>query len=356
MKRKILYLLCVLSLLAINVLYVDYEFFIILLVVLVVPLVSWLLFAVSIVGLKMCINPEKKILTNGESVKLYLWTANRRHLFVGRHEVHLEVSYVADDKQQYAQQVHTEIDGRTAAIVYCPNHSGILNIHIYQINIQDCMGMFQAKRKYRGNCRVIVFPERVDATHQSGIYDIERPYRHSILEDETDIVDLRAFREGDKLNRIHWNLSLRSEDMIVRQYGQEIHADKYLLADLSVPEESGLEVLDRLYQAVYSAGSLYVENGLCTALLFLNTDTEKMEEFYFQTLEELEYAMRVLMQMNMQKDMTDEVVYMYMQHVFEDGQESVLFTHTDYPTDMITVANLSDTPIIDIVNYLWEQL
>lgn len=47
------------------------------------------------------------------------------------------------------------------------------------------------------------------------------------------MLDLREFADGDSVNKIHWKLSMNSDDFIVRQYGEEIEKRNTIYVDLT---------------------------------------------------------------------------------------------------------------------------
>lgn len=51
--------------------------------------------------------------------------------------------------------------------------------------------------------------------------------------DNTEVLDLREFADGDSVNKIHWKLSMNSDDFIVRQYGEEVEKRNTIIVDLT---------------------------------------------------------------------------------------------------------------------------
>lgn len=93
--------------------------------------------------------------------------------------------------------------------------------------MQDYLGLIGTQKNFRGSCQLAVLPEPVLSTRVRTGMEKQQEYRYSaVADDDSDILDLRAFRPGDNLNHIHWNLSLRTDDLIVRQYGEQIDVKK----------------------------------------------------------------------------------------------------------------------------------
>ena len=81
--------------------------------------------------------------------------------------------------------------------------------------------------------------------------------------DNTEVIDLRPYRQGDAINHIHWNLSTIGDDYIVKQYGSSIESKNIIVADIiPVENEEDRYMLDKLYSALYSVGNVFAENGI----------------------------------------------------------------------------------------------
>ena len=136
---------------------------------------------------------------------------------------------------------------------------------------QDSFGLTHTTvvLSFRGSCQLAVLPEPVLSTRIRTGMEKQQEYRYSaVADDDSDILDLRAFRPGDNLNHIHWNLSLRTDDLIVRQYGEQIDVKKVILVDLSILNTAQYRSrMDAVYTAVASIANLYVENEVNTLIL-----------------------------------------------------------------------------------------
>ena len=76
--------------------------------------------------------------------------------------------------------------------------------------------------------------------------------------------DVRAWRDGDELKRVHWKLTMRRRELIVRTFDEAARPDTLVLADLSpldgLPEER-LNCEDRICEAALGAAKAQVEAG-----------------------------------------------------------------------------------------------
>lgn len=144
-----------------------------------------------------------------------------------------------------------------------------MEVTIKSFVIYDFM-IFKGKRKINRTKSIAVFPELAYASEDKRseaeyrYYGASDEYEFSYEpEDNTEVIDLRQYRQGDAINHIHWNLSTAGDEYIVRQYGSAIKQENIIIADIiCVNNEKERFVLDDIYSALYSAGNVYAENGI----------------------------------------------------------------------------------------------
>lgn len=359
-KRRILYIVCVLSVLALNILYVEYQFFLMLLLVLLVPLMSWILFVYSVSGLKMYISLPQEMVEPGETAEIRVRAVNRRFFFAGKQVFMVGVHHSnTPSSQQELLEITGISDGmQTAVVSFEPEHSGIVDISIRKVSLQDYIGLFKVKRNFEGGCQLVVLPKPVLSLKVKPGLERQQEYHYSPIEDDdTDIVDLRPFRPGDNLNHIHWNLSLRTDELVVRQYGERASAKNVILVDLSEGKAQNFRtVLDKIYTAVYSIANLYIENGMETMVLAWDDQQKRMVCLEFDNEEGMIQAMAQLMQITCSSRAGEKVVSEYLK-AEEAGGAGVLFvTAENYENRRFEVMNVSKTEMQQMIDSLWEKI
>ena len=101
--------------------------------------------------------------------------------------------------------------------------SGYYEFGIKKIQIYDCFGFFCLSKRQKSIARVMVFPktEEVPVRLGAGVrnfygetmeYDDARPGR-----DPSETFGYREFHDGDKLQKIHWKLSARMDELMVKE-------------------------------------------------------------------------------------------------------------------------------------------
>ena len=249
-----MYIVCLLGVFWLNVIYVEYQFFLLLVLLIVVPAISGVLFELAANGLKLYLNIPQKEVHPGQLVTVCIKAVNRHVIFLGKQQFQIGVAYLntpGNEKEMLQCDGVTEKVQQTMA-EFSPKHCGIAQIDIEKVFLQDYLGLIGTQKNFRGSCQLAVLPEPVLSTRVRTGMEKQQEYRYSaVADDDSDILDLRAFRPGDNLNHIHWNLSLRTDDLIVRQYGEQIDVKKVILVDLSILNTAQYRSrMDAVYTAV----------------------------------------------------------------------------------------------------------
>lgn len=299
-RRKVGYLICLFCILWINVLYVDYSAFMLLVLFVAVPLISliymriaWLLMRVKLITKNMCI-PKEDIRISVKNKSRLAGILNRTV------NVDVRMSFLKK-KLNYDVKYYKNI----TEINIIPEHAGYMNVTIKSFVIYDFLMIFKGKRKINRTKSIAVFPELAYASEDKRseaeyrYYGASDEYEFSYEpEDNTEVIDLRQYRQGDAINHIHWNLSTAGDEYIVRQYGSAIKQENIIIADIiCVNNEKERFVLDDIYSALYSAGNVYAENGISASYAVWDDKAQEVLLYSFYDEDSLCEAVCRLMRM-----------------------------------------------------------
>ncbi|MDR1263826.1 MAG: DUF58 domain-containing protein [Oscillospiraceae bacterium] len=145
--------------------------------------------------------------------------------------------------------------------IHCP-HVGRFSVGLTQLFVEDVFGLFSFQRSRPGwRVDTLVLPriEPLDCPPFSpGESETELVSRAT--EDSTSPSGVRKYQPGDELKKIHWKLSLRKREILVKTFDQPLRPDAVVLLDCAQPTKAPLspESRDRLSDLAAS---------ICAALL-----------------------------------------------------------------------------------------
>lgn len=165
-KRRLLYIVCLLGVFWLNVIYVEYQFFLLLVLLIVVPAISGVLFELAANGLKLYLNIPQKEVHPGQLVTVCIKAVNRHVIFLGKQQFQIGVAYLntpGNEKEMLQCDGVTEKVQQTMA-EFSPKHCGIAQIDIEKVFLQDYLGLIGTQKNFRGSCQLAVLPEPVLST------------------------------------------------------------------------------------------------------------------------------------------------------------------------------------------------
>lgn len=127
----------------------------------------------------------------------------------------------------------------------CVSAAGSYTVTLEKIRIYDWTGLFHRTLRVKKSASFQVLPEvaqvglRLSERLRNfyGDSDVYDDFRAG--EDAGEIFDVREFRAGDKIQSIHWKLSAKSEELIVREDSQPRACPVVLILDDSgLPERN----------------------------------------------------------------------------------------------------------------------
>lgn len=164
-------------------------------------------------------------------------------------------------------------------------HVGVSHPGVKSCTIEDLFGLFSVTKKPRtgrGELLVLPMPFEVEkltfAPGDSGLETMARA-----TEDVTSPSDVRAYQPGDAMKKIHWKLSLRKRELMVRRFEEPVLPDCLVLMDCSPPPswghaEAEADVRDSLLETAASVMSSQMNADHAVRLPLLGEHPVELEK------------------------------------------------------------------------------
>lgn len=169
----------------------------------------------------------------GGSSKLELTLLNPSPLPIGP----LELSLSLPDGRGSGELDAGLFKPKTASFPFFLPHVGLVPVGLKAFYLRDIFGLLRVKgRKMKEPDSVAVLPRPFEVEKlQFLMRDDGRAIPNRSTEDITSPEDTRAYREGDQLKRIHWKLSSRKRELLVRRFELPAPPDTLILMDCDSP-------------------------------------------------------------------------------------------------------------------------
>ncbi len=222
---------------------------------------------------------------------------------------------------------------------YC----GRVSVKLTQLQYYDPLGILRISRKpdLQAECfvapRVHPIDSFIDMTAAAGTesntYSEEKPG-----DDPSEIFDVRAFRSGDRLRSIHWKLSSKLDELMVKEFSLPVNSGILVLLELLSPDR---EVLDALMETAASLSHFFTENQIIHRIEWYGKEEDRLHTSLIQSDEDLASLLNSLLSAQSYR----EEPYV-LKSRSKTEQDAGSFSHAVYITGKLTEAltELCDRP------------
>lgn len=179
------------------------------------------------------------------------------------------------------------------------DYCGILSIKIKSFIIYDYIKLFKCRIKSVDAADVYILPDfDTDCiSHHSKLLeneDSEAYSKNKSGDDPSEIYDLKNYIPGDKLNRIHWNLSFIQNKIITKHFSQPVNSSIIVIPDLI--KKDSIYSVDTALEILYAVSMNMLNNDISFNLCLYNNKSGENENINISDEEELISCMVTVIQ------------------------------------------------------------
>lgn len=212
-----------------------------------------------------------------EDFSVQLGVTNRSIFPIGKAEAYIEYSNLfSNEVNDFSLLMPIQSrNSQNISFRLSSKYCGIVQIKCEYINIYDPLRIFRFKVGKNISTEVIVMPEGYEISGHVCSTDRVNEESNTFSEykpgdDPSEIFDLRGYNQGDKLNRIHWKLSSKRDEFIVKDYSLPIDIPCMLFLNLQVGLEYRLPLYDTLIETLVSVSQFMLENERIHTIVYYN--------------------------------------------------------------------------------------
>lgn len=201
----------------------------------------------------------------GDRLMTILTVEHRSLLPVGSLRVALNVPGGAGGRQEIRVEAPPFAQRNFRNVIRCP-HRGNYEVGVSRMEAEDLFGLFALSRKSgKKLMRVEVCPRPMDAAAMElRASDVGPEFRSRATEDNASPSDIRKWQDGDELKKVHWKLSLRKRELMVRTFEESARPDTLVIPDLgeiTALRDQKLTLEDAICEAALGAVKAQLEAG-----------------------------------------------------------------------------------------------
>lgn len=241
---------------------VYYALFILLTLMLIFALISvvWTLCSAQI-----SMKGVKPRAVRGDRLMTILTVCHRSILPAGSLQVTLNVPGGTGGRQELSVETPPFARRCFRNVIRCP-HRGTYDVGVAKLTARDVFGLFEFSRKSgKRLMRVEVYPQAKSApAMELKPSDVGPEFRSRATEDAASPSDIRKWQDGDELKKVHWKLTLRKRELMVRTFEESARPDTLVIPDLSeitALQDQKLTLEDAICEAALGAAKAQLEAG-----------------------------------------------------------------------------------------------
>lgn len=124
------------------------------------------------------------------------------------------VKFIVNDKKYILKGSQDEI-----GLVF--KHCGGQNLIIKQYYQYDCLNLFWIKKRCHYEIPITIYPKKIYLEYQDYLHYLPRDDQETYAanqkgDDPSEIYDIHKYQDGDLLKNIHWKLSARYQEILVK--------------------------------------------------------------------------------------------------------------------------------------------
>lgn len=266
-RNRLIYILLAAYSCLFVVLYDEYTSFLVAFIVLLLPFgMACMMKLLICPKLEAAIQENTGYLCQEENAQVILKVENKSILPILYATVYVHLFYGHGEKKK-CKKVKVCVnakDEREFELTIKPKYCGLVNIKISKVKVYDYFRIYAMSRKDFWEIQLPVWPKKAELEeNEKGLlfqkmeasekFSKDRPG-----DDPSEIFDIRAYREGDRLQRIHWKLSSKKDQLLVKELSLPLVEQIVVFISL---EWETYEAVDAMIQKLVTVIEYLLEKG-----------------------------------------------------------------------------------------------
>lgn len=261
LRNKLWYILLMILFGLFALLYNEHITLVLFFVMSILPLFMWIIGMILKKSVNISLSTNVFVGTKGAPYYITIQLQNRSILPISK--IKIIFKYRNLFFRTYQKEVLvTALDGkREVSLSLCvhSDYCGICEYKVAKVLLYDYMGLWRFRKKGTEELNVTILPnltlidkslivENANVLVESDVFSSTKSG-----DDVSELFGIREYEQGDKMNRIHWKLSLKQDELMVKQYGLPINCAVAIMVDfVGLPGEEAITFLDAMMESLLS--------------------------------------------------------------------------------------------------------
>lgn len=267
-KIRLIYALFVVITGLFVVMYVDALSLLLFIVTLALPILLFLILLITRILTRIKIEPPNALSTKGQAVSMKIHLKNLS--FIALPSLRATITYYGafssePEKTEITFPLHA-FTNQTSSFDITSEHVGVVKVDLHNIYMYDYFRLFRFKFKVKQSYEITFLPELSPLTldlRPNTLLGVDSDVFSKTKkgDDPSEVFAIRDYVGGDKLNRIHWKLSSKQDNLMVKDYSLPINNSISIIPELAFANSGNiLKDIDAVIETAFN-----ISNFLCEA-------------------------------------------------------------------------------------------
>lgn len=246
----ILYILLCLYGLVFSILYDRYIVAVAVIVSAAMPVFSYVLTLIGSHFIRVSVAVGDEAVHKKEEFEILVTIQNKSLIPVSYGRIGYRIGYAEVPKAEWGKLKCNIPAGKSVQyrIRLSSLYTGIVTAGVEYVQLYDLFRIFRTTKGYRVEEKKLIYPKveqllvEVKNTPIFTEQESEEYYEDRPGNDPSQVFDIREYREGDRLQRIHWKLSGERDEILVKEFSEPVIVDTMVIFDLYV-QKKGMDAV-----------------------------------------------------------------------------------------------------------------
>jgi len=275
-RNRVLYGLLLGSVTIAAIAYGDPFMFMTLYALVSMPVISLIFALFTLYGLGITQKAEKSIVTKGDSNRYFITFRNRtpagfgavKCYFVGEHFA------IQTDAEAKTIDVRPFMSPFSITINFMIKYRGRYQLGLDSLEVVDFLRLFRLRRKLSTRLNILAYPQLTSLEYLGVAMHLmsKAPANISLAqEDNTEITDVRHYLPSDPIKKVHWKLTAKRGEWIVKNYQSSALNTMTVMLDsnkILLPYKTSVMLEDKMIEYAVSVVQYCLRSQMPVELLF----------------------------------------------------------------------------------------
>ena len=258
LKTKIIYFFIIIGSFLFTILYSDYFPLAIFITVLLLPIVLNIIIRIINKNISLDIQSNNVLENKDEEISIKIFIKNNSIFPALNGELKLSY-YNKFSNNKEIEYINFPINSKERESItfkikskYC----GKLIIEAESLKIYDYLTISSVKKKLNKSKEIIILPNIYNLSFFNKVLDVnsldgENFSKDKSGDDPSEVFDIREYVEGDKIQRIHWKLSSKINNIMIKEYSQPISSSSIIIVEFC-EDKNNINIIQGIIETAIS--------------------------------------------------------------------------------------------------------